>query len=122
MSKLEYKSKFDYILTLYNNGGLEEIINQKGLKNAKIYYQIGKKGNYLQVEFTYCNLIVNIEFSDLKYNYIIYKQNISPFEFEKRIQEFSYSNEFNTYHFLNKLLDDLLIQINHDMEIRGLPR
>ncbi|HBL85193.1 MAG: hypothetical protein A2Y17_11535 [Clostridiales bacterium GWF2_38_85] len=93
----------DNIFKLYIDGHLEELLNNYGFSEIKFYPHIRKNSNYLQIDFWYYNLVVNIQFDDLCFDYCIYLPGISAEKFDKGFIESNYSDNFNIENFISYL-------------------
>lgn len=96
---------FDKILICYINGELEKTLEDYGFKNVNIYSKIGRKGNDLQIECCFHDLMVNIGFDDKNFDYIVYSPNISIQEFANSIIQNEYDHDFSVEKFIENLHD-----------------
>lgn len=97
----------DKVLGYYVNGYLKKILESYKFTKINIYPQIGRKGNYLQIECFFYNLTIDIGFDENCYDYIVYLPGISAEEFDKGVTIKEYSNDFNVESFFENFYNML---------------
>ena len=105
--KKEY-SNLDKIFELYLHGDIKKLLSK--YSKVKIYPTINKLDKTIQLNYSYNNIYVIIDFFEDKYNVVIYHAGISNEEFKKLFTNYDYQDNFN----LEKLINEIDTQIkNH---------
>lgn len=105
--KKEY-SNLDKIFELYLHGDIKKLLSK--YSKVGIYPTINKLDKTIQLNYSYNNIYVIIDFFEDKYNVVIYHVGISNEEFEKLFTNYDYQDNFS----LEKLINEIDTQIkNH---------
>lgn len=105
--KKEY-SNLDKIFELYLHGDIKKLLSK--YSKVEIYPTINKLDKTIQLNYSYNNIYVIIDFFEDKYNVVIYHAGISNEEFKKLFTNYDYKDNFN----LEKLINEIDTQIkNH---------
>lgn len=105
--KNEY-SNLDKIFELYLHGDIKKLLSK--YSKVEIYPTINKLDKTIQLNYSYNNIYVIIDFFEDKYNVVIYHAIISNEEFKKLFTNYDYQDNFN----LEKLINEIDTQIkNH---------
>lgn len=107
--KKEY-SNLDKIFELYLHGDIKKLLSK--YSKVEIYPTINKLDKTIQLNYSYNNIYVIIDFFEDKYNVVIYHAGISNEEFKKLFTNYDYQDNFN----LEKLINEI------DMQIKNHPR
>ena len=110
--KTKDKRRYTFLDSLfadYANGQLDELLSNRGFTKIDFFYQIHKKGNYLQIQCWYRNLVVTMEFRDEEFDYGIYASGCSAEEYATCINTYQYSENFT----INSFIDELCVAINN---------
>ena len=107
--KKEY-SNLDKIFELYLHGDIKKLLSK--YSKVEIYPTINKLDKTIQLNYSYNNIYVIIDFFEDKYNVVIYHAGISNEEFEKLFTNYDYQDNFN----LEKLINEI------DTQIKNYPR
>lgn len=100
-------SELDKIFTKYLDGSLENLLCNLGFSNIEIFPQIRRRANYLQLNFWYRNLVVDLGFDEEDFDYCVYLPGISAKEFEQGFVKFKYNENFNIEDFFKKFQYEL---------------
>lgn len=107
--KKEY-SNLDKIFELYLHGDIKKLLSK--YSKVEIYPTINKLDKTIQLNYSYNNIYVIIDFFEDKYNVVIYHAGISNEEFKKLFTNYDYQDNFN----LEKLINEI------DTQIKNYPR
>ena len=98
----------DNIFQYYIDGRLEELLQQNDFTDIEIYPELHKSGSLMQLRFRYYNLIVDIEFAELTYEYCISTPEISAEEFDEGFVKNKYSEDFNIENLIKNIYTMLI--------------
>ena len=85
--KKEY-SNLDKIFELYLHGDIKKLLSK--YSKVEIYPTINKLDKTIQLNYSYNNIYVIIDFFEDKYNVVIYHAGISNEEFKKLFTNYDY--------------------------------
>lgn len=117
--KSKDESKYSYldnIFKYYVDGDLEKLFKCYYFSKIELFPELNKKGNLLQIYFYYFNLVVFIQFDDMKIDYTIYLEDMSPSYADDYFVSLEYDKDFNIENFFEKfykmLQKDPRLEIN----------
>lgn len=91
----------DKTFEYYVDGHLEKFLSNYNFSKIECFSHFDKKrGNSLQVNFWYYNLVVGIDFFDSNYGYVVYLPGISADELDKSFITNNYSEDFGIEKFI----------------------
>ena len=96
--KKEY-SNLDKIFELYLHGDIKKLLSK--YSKVEIYPTINKLDKTIQLNYSYNNIYVIIDFFEDKYNVVIYHAGISNEEFKKLFTNYDYQDNFNLERLIN---------------------
>lgn len=94
----------DHIFIFFNSGMLESFLNENKVRKVEHHIILSHK-KYIQINFTYYNLSIHLEFSEKGYFYLIKEKKDSYMD--GSIYEDEYSYVFDIKTFLIKLFEDI---------------
>ena len=106
-------SHLDRIFELYLSGYIKKLLF--GYVGVGIYPTINKLGKTIQLNYSYCNIHVIIDFFKDKYNVVVYYAGINEDDFEKLFVDYEYSTDFN----LEKLIKEIDETIKNHPKLRN---
>lgn len=114
---LKQKDKSDYnelekIFELYINGDLNKMLSE--YKGVGIYPTLNKSGKSIQLNYSFHNINVIIDFFEDNYNVVIYHAGISEDELEKLAVDYAYQTDFE----LQRLLKDIDKKIKEHPQLK----
>lgn len=87
-SKEKKYSNLDKIFELYLHGDIKKLLSK--YSKVEIYPTINKLDKTIQLNYSYNNIYVIIDFFEDKYNVVIYHAGISNEEFKKLFTNYDY--------------------------------
>lgn len=104
---IEEYGPLDHIFEFYVSGKLETLLFELGFEEVDYFCKVKNKSSYLQVEIKKDNLILNVEFDNTEYDYIIYSPGISVENYAEKLQKHIYAVEFSIEDFIVEITSDL---------------
>ena len=111
--KKEY-SNLDKIFELYLHGDIKKLLSK--YSKVEIYPTINKLDKTIQLNYSYNNIYVIIDFFEDKYNVVIYHAGINADELEKLFIDYDYQNNFS----LEKLINEIDIKIKNHPKLKDI--
>ncbi len=107
-------SHLDVIFELYVNGSLKKLL--ASYDSVGIYPSINRFGKAIQLEYSYQNIYVIIDFFEDKYNAVIYHAGASEEELGKLAIDYDYQDDFT----LEKLIDEIDTNIKTHPKLKDM--
>ncbi len=96
-------NNLDLIFQFFIDEQLTKIMNNCHFSKIECFFQVSKKGNYLQTNFWYYNLVVTAEFHDFNYEYCIYLPGMTAYQVDESFVNNNYAIDFDIEQFFNNL-------------------
>ena len=109
--KNEYKY-LDKVFDLYLTGDIITTLSK--YEGVGIYPTFNKMGKTLQINYSYHNIYVIIDFFEDKYNVAVYHEGINVSGLEKLFIEYDYQDDFN----FEKLIDEVDKKIKNHPQLK----
>lgn len=105
LNNLDKKNRtcFDMILSFYAKGNLEKYLANKGAFDITFYPTINKKVKSLQVDFTYFNFYVGIEFNENTYEYFMCEKDNPQDDYVSG----NYAEDFDVKKLLSEIFESI---------------
>lgn len=99
-------TKLDFIIKMYMEGKIEEILKQNNFYDFEISSCIRKKhGNTIQLSFKYYNLVGSIDFKEDGYDYIVYPMDKKIKNIDDLFVEQMYSEDFSVDNLISSIYE-----------------
>lgn len=95
----------DKIFVMYLNGNIKSLLSK--YKEVDIFATLNKKGKSIQLNYSYNNIYVTIDFFENKYSTVIYPTKTSIDEFTNLFVDTLYSNDFNLENLIKEIDEKL---------------
>lgn len=89
----------DRIFKYYIYEDIEKLLYSYNFSKIELYPELNKRGNLFQFYFYYCNLVVSVQFDDMKIDYTVYLENMPPSYVEEYFVSLEYDDNFNIENF-----------------------
>jgi len=105
----EYNN-LDHIFQVYITEQLQKELMSYNFSKIECFSQIWKKGNYLQINFWYFNLVITIQFNDLFFEYCVYLPGMTVNQVDESFIQSNYSNNFG----IEQFFDEFHLKLEND--------